>query len=250
MANTTPAASLRGLTEADAQARLKSEGYNELPRPDRRTPLRIVSEVLREPMLALLLGGGAIYLVIGDLQDALILLAFATLSVAITVVQESRTERVLEALRDLTSPRALVIRDGQRKRIAGREVVRGDFIVLAEGDRVPADAVLVESHDLQTDESLLTGESVPVRKVAGSEDIPPIPRRPGGNDLPNVFSGSLVVRGTGVGEVLAIGNLSEIGKTRCAYQGRGRDGGDRSGETQDVGHSRNVSDGTAQLMPC
>lgn len=207
MANTTPSTSLRGLTEADAQTRLKSEEYNELPRAERRTPLRIISEVLREPMLALLLGGGAIYLVIGDLQDALILLAFATLSVVITVV-------------------------------------------LAEGDRVPADAVLVESHDLQTDESLLTGESVPVRKVAGSEDIPPIPRRPGGNDLPNVFSGSLVVRGTGVGEVLAIGNLSEIGKTRCAYQGRGRDGGDRSGETQDVGHSRNVSDGTAQLMPC
>jgi len=82
-------------------------------------------------MLALLLGGGVIYL-LGDLQEALILLAFATMSVVITVVQESRTERVLEALRDLTSPRALIIRDGQRKRIAGREVVRGDFVVLAE----------------------------------------------------------------------------------------------------------------------
>ncbi|OGT57229.1 MAG: ATPase [Gammaproteobacteria bacterium RIFCSPHIGHO2_12_FULL_63_22] len=201
-----------GLTEADAQARRQSEGYNELPRPDRRTPLRIVSEVLREPMLALLLGGGAVYLAIGDLQDALILLAFATFSVVITVVQESRTERVLEALRDLTSPRALVIRDGQRKRIAGREVVRGDLIVLAEGDRVPADAVLLESQDLQTDESLLTGESVPVRKIASSDAGPPITRRPGGDDLPNVFSGSLVVRGTGVGEVLATGKLSEIGK--------------------------------------
>ena len=76
----------------------------------------------------------------GDLKEALILLAFATMSVLITVVQETRTERVLEALRDLTSPRALVIRDGERKRIAGREVVRGDFVVLAEGDRVPADA--------------------------------------------------------------------------------------------------------------
>ena len=159
-------APIRGLSEADAQARLKTEGYNELPRPDRRTPFRIVLEVLREPMLALLLGGGVIYLALGDLQEALILLAFATMSVLITVVQETRTERVLEALRDLTSPRALVIRDGERKRIAGREVVRGDLVVLAEGDRVPADAVLVESHDLQTDESLLTGESVPVRKIA------------------------------------------------------------------------------------
>jgi magnesium-transporting ATPase (P-type) len=95
--------------------------------------LRIFIEVVREPMLALLLGGGAIYMVIGDLKDALILLAFATLSVAITVIQETRTERVLDALRDLTSPRALVIRDGQRKRIAGRDVVRGDLVVLAEG---------------------------------------------------------------------------------------------------------------------
>ena len=135
--------SIRGLSEADVQARLKAEGYNELPRPDRRTPFRIVLEVLREPMLALLLGGGVVYLVLGDLKEALILLAFATLSVVITVVQETRTERVLEALRDLTSPRALVIRDGERKRIAGREVVRGDLVVLAEGDRVPADASLV-----------------------------------------------------------------------------------------------------------
>lgn len=139
----------RGLSDGDAQARLKAEGYNELPRPDRRTPFRIAIEVLREPMLALLLGGGVIYLALGDLKEALVLVVFATLSVLITVIQETRTERVLEALRDLTSPRALVIRDGVRKRIAGREVVRGDLIVLAEGDRVPADAVLVQAQDLQ-----------------------------------------------------------------------------------------------------
>ena len=107
--------SIRGLSETDAQARLKTEGYNELPRPDRRTPLRIIIEVMREPMLALLLGGGVIYLLLGDLKEALILLAFAMMSVSITVVQETRTERVLEALRDLSSPRALVIRDGARK---------------------------------------------------------------------------------------------------------------------------------------
>ena len=135
--------SIHGLREADVQPRLKTEGYNELPRPDRRTLLRIILDVVREPMLALLLGGGAIYLALGDLKEALILVVFATMSVLITVVQETRTERVLEALRDLTSPRALVIRDGERKQIAGREVVRGDVIVLSEGDRVPADAVLV-----------------------------------------------------------------------------------------------------------
>ena len=208
----SPFASIRGLSEEEAQARLKAEGYNELPRPDRRTPLRIVLDVVREPMLALLLGGGVIYLALGDLREALILLAFATLSVVITVVQETRTERVLEALRNLTSPRALVIRDGEQKRIAGREVVRGDVVVLAEGDRVPADAILVRCHDLQTDESLLTGESVPVRKIAGGDAAASKAVRPGGDDLPLMFSGSLVVRGTGIGEVIAIGALSEIGK--------------------------------------
>jgi len=200
-----------GLSEPEARARLKAEGFNELPRSDRRTPLRILLEVLREPMLTLLLAGGVIYMMLGDLREALILLAFASMSVIITVVQETRTERVLEALRDLTSPRALVIRDGERRRIAGREVVRGDIVVLAEGDRVPADAVLLQGADLQADESLLTGESVPVRKVPASDAVS-APARPGGDDQPHVYSGSLIVRGSGLAEVRATGPRSEIGK--------------------------------------
>jgi P-type Ca2+ transporter type 2C len=204
---------LTGLSEAEALKRQATEGLNELPRSDRRTAFRIVAEVLREPMLALLLGSGLIYLLLGEPRDAVILLAFATISVGITVAQETRTERVLEALRDLTSPRALVIRDGQLKRIAGREVVRGDFVVISEGDRVPADALLVECHDVYTDESLLTGESVPVRKSASAAATGRVQiQRPGGDGLPYVFSGSLVVRGTGIGEVVAIGAQTEIGK--------------------------------------
>src|SRR5574337_1806327 len=139
---TTTTSKPAGLTEVEAEARLQREGFNELPRPDRRTPLRIMLDVLREPLLALLLGGGLIYLALGDMKEALILVAFASMSVVITVVQETRTERVLEALRDLTSPRALVIRSGAHRRIPGREVVRGDIVVLAEGDRVPADAAV------------------------------------------------------------------------------------------------------------
>ena len=119
---------------------------------------------------------------------------------------------MLEALRDLTSPRALVIRDGERKRIAGRDVVRGDLVVLSEGDRVPADAVLLQCQDLQADESMLTGESVPVRKIARKDGGESQANPPGGDDLPEVFSGSLVVRGTGLAEVIAIGPRSEIGK--------------------------------------
>src|SRR5215469_6998662 len=193
----------------EAAARLKAEGPNILPQADRRTFLRIVLEILREPMFALLLGAAAIYLVLGDLKEAVVLGLFACTSVLIAVVQEARTERVLESLRDLTCPRALVIRDGMVKRIAGAEVVRGDLVILAEGDRVPADARVLSAHDLQCDESLLTGEAIPVRKIA-SPGAPPA--RPGGDDLPYVYSGSLVVRGHGRAEVTAIGARSEIGK--------------------------------------
>ena len=129
-----------GLSEQEAQSRLRSEGFNDLPRTGHRTVLRIAGEVLREPMFALLLGAGVLYLILGDRTEALALLAFAIISISITVVQETRSERVLDALRDMTSPRALVIRGGRQMRISGREVVRGDILVLAEGDRVPADA--------------------------------------------------------------------------------------------------------------
>ncbi|MEO8559883.1 MAG: cation-translocating P-type ATPase [Rhodospirillales bacterium] len=200
-----------GLTSEEAAARLTRDGFNELARSARRTHFRIIGELLREPMLALLIGGGTVYLLLGDVKEAVILLVFACLSILITVVQEARTERVLEALRDLTSPRALVIRDGARKQVAGRDVVRGDVLVLAEGDRVPADVRLIEAADLQADESLLTGESVPVRKASG-HDHPNGPMRPGGDDLPLAYSGTLIVRGAGIGEVIATGAMSEIGK--------------------------------------
>ncbi len=209
--STANSSNVSGLTEVEAASRLHSEGYNEIPRPDRRTFLRIVIEVLREPMFSLLLGAGAIYLALGDLEEALVLMVFATISVSIAVVQETRSEHVLEALRDLTSPRALVIREGERKRIAGRDVVRGDVIVLCEGDRVPADATILAANDLLLDESLLTGESVPVRKAAAQPEHGTQPH-PGGDDLPWVFSGTLVVRGDGIATIHATGARSEIGK--------------------------------------
>ena len=210
MRDDSPADRGRGLSEQQAAARLKAEGRNTLAEARRRGFARIVFEVLREPMFALLLAAAAIYLVLGDLREAVILAAFASTSVIIAVVQESRTERVLENLRDLTSPRALVVRDGVERRIAGTDVVRGDLIVLGEGDRVPADAIVVSAHDLQCDEALLTGEAVPVRKTA--DPAAPAGHRPGGDDLPYVYSASLVVRGHGRAEVTATGARSEIGK--------------------------------------
>jgi Ca2+-transporting ATPase len=206
------AEAIRGLTDAEVLERRSADGFNELPRPDQRTVWKIIIELIRDPMLGLLLGASVIYLVLGDLKDALILLIFAAMSVAITVVQEKRTERVLEALRDLTSPRALVIRNGERVRIPGREVVRDDIVLLGEGDRVPADALLMEATELMTDESLLTGESVPVRKVAAEQPNFATVISPGGDDLAIVFSGSLVVRGSGIARVTASGIRSEIGK--------------------------------------
>lgn len=201
-----------GLTEAEAAVRLAREGPNELPRTGQRRLLRIVRDVLLEPMFTLLLASGLIYLLLGDRLEAIILLVFASLSVAIAILQEVRSERVLQALRDLTSPRALVIRGGQRRRIAGREVVRGDLILLSEGDRVPADAVLRQAFELRIDESLLTGEAIPVRKTPGSREEERAPNRPGGDDLPEVFSGTLVVHGSGLAEVTATGVQSEIGR--------------------------------------
>jgi P-type Ca2+ transporter type 2C len=206
-----------GLSAEEAARRLHDEGPNELPRPDRRTLPRIVFGVVREPMFALLLGAGATYLVLGDLVEAIILFAFATVSVLIAVIQESRSERVLEALRDIASPRALVIRDGNPQRIAGRDVVRGDLVVLGEGDRVPADAMLVEASDLSADESILTGESVPVRKRAALAGDVPSP--PGGDDRPQVFSSTLVIRGQGRCVVTATGAKSEIGRIGQALSG-------------------------------
>jgi Ca2+-transporting ATPase len=195
---------------------LRQEGYNEIPSAKRRSILAIAWGVVWEPMFLLLLACGAIYLLLGDVQEALMLLGFVFVVLGITLYQERKTERALEALRDLSSPRALVIRDGQRQRIAGRDVVRDDLIVLAEGDRVPADAVVLSGTNLSADESLLTGESVPVRKVAwdGVQEL----SRPGGEDLPFVYSGTLVVQGQGIAQVRGTGLHTEMGKIGKALQ--------------------------------
>jgi len=168
-------------------------------------------------MLLLLIGGGIIYLVLGDAAEALMLLGFVFVIMGITFYQERRTERTLEALRDLSSPRALVIRDGTTRRIAGREVARGDAVVLAEGDRVPADGVLLAGNNLTVEESILTGESVPVRKTEASH--PPAQMGPpGGEGSAFVFSGTLVVSGLGVARVLAAGSNTEFGKIGRSLQ--------------------------------
>lgn len=205
-----------GLSEQEAIANLKRDGYNELPSAKSWSLLAIAWNTIQDPIFLLLVGGGVIYWVLGDLEEALILLGFVVFIMGISLYQEGKTEYAIEALRDLSSPRALVIRDGERKRIAGREVVRGDLLVLAEGDRVPADALILSCNNLSTDESLLTGESLPVRKVPAVGNVKMA--HPGGDELPFVYSGTLVVQGQGIAQVQAISTQTEMGKIGNALQ--------------------------------
>lgn len=205
---------LSGLTSQEAARRLKAEGQNVLP-GDQRRLWQVMLEALREPMFLLLGFAAALYLILGDLHEGLLLLVMVAFVVGLTLYQEGKTERALQALRDFSSPRALVIRDGVRQRIPGPDVVRDDLIVLEEGDRVAADSVLLCAEHLQVDESLLTGEAWAVGKQAVGDTLPP-PSAPGGDGLPFVWSGTLVVRGTGIARVTATGAQTEIGRIGSA----------------------------------
>jgi P-type Ca2+ transporter type 2C len=206
------AADLTGLSEAEASARLAAEGPNALPARRHRSTLQLVRDVLREPMLILLLAAGVVYLVLGDLPEALMLLAFACFSVVITIFQEGRTDRAIEALGALATPLVTVIRDSRRHQISAAEIVRGDLVVIGEGDRIAADGWLIDADNLQTDEAVLTGESVPVTKRAVlAEEASAGPPAPGGDGLPYAFSGTLNVRGSGIVRVSATGARTRIG---------------------------------------
>lgn len=204
------ASDFNGLSAQEAKNILKAEGYNELPSQKKRSWLAQLAGVLSEPMLLLLLAIGTIYFFMGETKDALMLLIAVFMVIGTTFYQERKTEKTLEALRNLSSPRALVVRDGRQKRIAGREVVRGDIIIVREGDRVPADAAVLSCENLTLDESLLTGESVPVRKSIW--DGKSGEYRPGGDDLPFIYSGSMVVGGHGIARVNSTGAKTEMGK--------------------------------------
>lgn len=213
-----------GLSELQARQRLSQDGPNELPVSKPRGVLSLLRDVVLEPMFLLLVTCGGIYWVLGDGHEALMLLGFVVVVMGITFVQQRRSERSLETLRDLSSPRALVLRDGQARRVAGRELVCGDVVLLAEGDRVPADLHLLAVSNLAVDESLLTGESVPVLKQAASGVIGAV-ETPGDSDPARVFSGTLVTRGTAQGLVVATGARSALGRIGQSLQGLGTEVG-------------------------
>jgi len=187
-----------GLSEAEARERLRQNGPNALPGSRPRSMWAIARSVLAEPMFLLLLFAGGVYLALGERTDAIFLLASVVVIIGITLVQERRTQRALEALRDLSAPQARVIRDGREQRVPSVEVVMDDLLVLHEGDRVAADAVMLEGL-LEADESLLTGESVPVAKHPSGEGT-------------RVFAGTLVTRGRGTVCVVGVGTDTAVGR--------------------------------------
>ena len=207
---------IKGLTKKEVDDNLKKEGYNELPSSKPRGIFQIALGVVKEPMFLLLVACGTLYLILGDIQEGLMLLGFVFVVMGIEFYQEKKTEKALDALKDLASPRALVIRDGNTIRISGREVVTGDILILQEGDRVPADALVLNSINLLADESLLTGEPVPVRKREWQEGDNTF--IPGGDDIPVVYSGSMIVQGNGIVRVIATALKTEIGKIGKALE--------------------------------
>ena len=205
-----------GLTDDQVRTKLDTEGFNELPSSKPKNIFQIAVGVVKEPMFLLLVACGSLYLILGDVQEGLMLLGFVFVIMGIEFYQEKKTEKALDALKDLASPRALVIRDGIEKRIPGRDVVTEDIVVLQEGDRVPADALVLSCVNLMADESLLTGESVPVRKRETKQGDTLF--TPGGDDIPFVFSGSMIVQGNGIVKITATGIRTEIGKIGMALE--------------------------------
>ena len=199
-----------GLARATVLRRLEEEGYNELPTGRSKRFYQLLFELIREPMVSLLIACGSIYLVLGDPQEAWMLLGFLFIIIGITLYQERKTERALETLKNLSSPRALVLRDGRKVRIAGREIVREDIVFINEGDRVPADGILISDSIINVDESLLTGESVPVEKEVKRDSAPRGEKS--GIRSNRLYAGTTLVRGQGIMSVTGTGGRTELGK--------------------------------------
>jgi len=194
---------LKGLSQEDVFSRLKKFGLNELPSGKKRNIFQILFSAIKEPMFLILLSCSSIYFLLGDIQEAIVLAISVLVILNITIYQENKTENSLQALKDLSSSRALVIRNGVEEYILGNQVVPDDLILIKEGDRVPADAFIIWERNLTLDESILTGESFSVRKFAKVSQEP---------NSDKVFSGTLVVAGQGVAKVFATGLSTEIGK--------------------------------------
>lgn len=198
----------KGLTSQEAQRLLNLHGPNEIPDDRPKTWWKSIIRIVGEPLILLMIGCMVIYTLLGDLEDAVVLSFFFLITMTVTIVQEHRTERALAALKQMTMPHVKVIRDGQTKSISGRDVVPGDLLVIKEGDRIMADGVLIMTEHLQVDESLLTGESLPVLKLPDGESS----QEGEPSNVMQVYAGSLVVHGQGMLQVKHSGINTSIGQ--------------------------------------
>lgn len=199
----------RGVSEHTAARRAKEFGPNKLTEAKGVSPLAMFVNQFRDFMVLILLGSTGVSFFLGEVVDALTILAIVLLNALLGFVQEYRAERSLEALKELAAPHCRVIRDGEIRRIPAEAVVPGDLIVLQAGDRVPADGRLVAVSALSIDESILTGESVPATK---SVDPIAVPTLIPAEQKNMVFMGTLVTRGTGTAVVTSVGMATEMGK--------------------------------------
>jgi Ca2+-transporting ATPase len=203
---------MAGLSSEEAARRLAEYGPNAPPRPPPSDVFVIVLRTLREPMFFLLVAAALLYLFLGDLGEGLFMVAGAGMSIALVVFQELRSERALEALNRLAEPMAFCLRDGERRHIPARDLVPGDLVFVAEGERLPADAVLISGDALMVDESILTGEAAPVTKTLATIGEALAFPDPGGDFTPFLYAGAMIVRGTGVAETTRTGPRTALGR--------------------------------------
>ena len=198
-----------GLTGAEAASRLRAGGPNELPEGPPLRPGRIFLSQFASTMVAVLLGAAAVSALLGDLVDTVAIVAIVLLNAMLGFIQEYRAEKAMAALSRLAAPVVKVRRDGGIREIPARELVPGDVLLLETGDRVPADARLVEGHSLRADESPLTGESVPVEKFPAPL---PDPDLPVGDRRNSLFLGTTVVHGRATAVATGTGRDTELGR--------------------------------------
>lgn len=197
----------KGLTSQEAQKRLLKYGPNVLEEGRRISPIQIFLNQFQDFMVMVLLAATLISALMGELADALTITVIVILNAILGFVQEYKTEKSLEALKKLAAPSAKVLRDGEEKEVEASQIVIDDVILLGAGDKVPADALLIEAHNLEVDESILTGESVPVHKEA-----PLNLNRTAVESRNMVYMGTVVTKGKGKAVVTATGMQTEMGK--------------------------------------
>ena len=195
----------QGLSEAEAQKRLAQYGLNQLPKEKGISPLVILLNQFKSPLVYIILTAALVSLLVREMGDFFIIMAVVVIDAVLGFVQEYQAQRTYEALKGLIKETATVLRDGARKEIDSSQLVPGDLVLLANGERIPADGDLIEGIKLAVDEAILTGESEPVMKIEGTE-------------TGKLFMGTTIAAGRGLMQVTLTGSETELGKIAKSIQ--------------------------------